>query len=38
VIAGGGFAPIANALRLDVAAVDRVGDDLRVEAYVHRDR
>ncbi|MGZ8623904.1 MAG: bifunctional diaminohydroxyphosphoribosylaminopyrimidine deaminase/5-amino-6-(5-phosphoribosylamino)uracil reductase RibD [Actinomycetota bacterium] len=38
VIAGGGFAPIANALRLDVAAVDRVGEDLRVEAYVHRDR
>ena len=38
VIAGGGFAPIANALRLDVAAVDPIGDDLRVEAYVHRDR
>ena len=37
-IAGGGFAPIANALRLDVAAVDRIGEDLKVEAYVHRDR
>lgn len=38
VIAGGGFAPLAAALRLDLASVDRIGDDLRVEAYVHRDR
>jgi len=38
VIAGGGFAPIAEAVRLDIASVDRIGADLRVEAYVHRDR
>jgi len=38
VIAGGGFAPIGAALRLNIASVDRIGDDLRVEAYVHRDR
>ncbi|MEO8476385.1 MAG: bifunctional diaminohydroxyphosphoribosylaminopyrimidine deaminase/5-amino-6-(5-phosphoribosylamino)uracil reductase RibD [Actinomycetota bacterium] len=38
VVAGDGFAPISRAVRLDLASVDRVGDDLRVEAYVHRDR
>ena len=38
VIAGGGFAPISNALRLDITSVERIGEDLRVEAYVHRDR
>lgn len=38
VVAGGGFAPISQALRLDIASVDRIGEDLRVEAYVHRDR
>ncbi len=38
VIAGGGFAPIASAMRLEIASIDRIGDDLRVEAYVHGDR
>jgi diaminohydroxyphosphoribosylaminopyrimidine deaminase/5-amino-6-(5-phosphoribosylamino)uracil reductase len=38
VLAGRGFAPIANALRLRVRSFDRIGDDLRVEADVHRDR
>jgi diaminohydroxyphosphoribosylaminopyrimidine deaminase / 5-amino-6-(5-phosphoribosylamino)uracil reductase len=35
---GVGFAPIAEALRLDLVSVERVGADLRVEADVHRDR
>ena len=35
---GAGFAPITEALRLDLVSVDRVGEDLRVEADVHRDR
>jgi diaminohydroxyphosphoribosylaminopyrimidine deaminase / 5-amino-6-(5-phosphoribosylamino)uracil reductase len=38
VLGGRGFAPIANALGLRVRSFDRVGDDLRVEADVHRDR
>jgi diaminohydroxyphosphoribosylaminopyrimidine deaminase / 5-amino-6-(5-phosphoribosylamino)uracil reductase len=38
VLGGRGFAPIANAVRLRVRSFDRVGDDLRVEADVHRDR
>ncbi len=38
VLGGRGFAPIASALRLQIGSFDRVGDDLRVEAYVHRDR
>jgi diaminohydroxyphosphoribosylaminopyrimidine deaminase/5-amino-6-(5-phosphoribosylamino)uracil reductase len=37
-LGGEGFAPIADALRLDLVSVDRVGEDLRVEADVHRDR
>ncbi|MBI3648165.1 MAG: bifunctional diaminohydroxyphosphoribosylaminopyrimidine deaminase/5-amino-6-(5-phosphoribosylamino)uracil reductase RibD [Actinobacteria bacterium] len=37
-IEGEGFAPISDALRLEIASVDRIGDDLRVEADVHRDR
>jgi diaminohydroxyphosphoribosylaminopyrimidine deaminase/5-amino-6-(5-phosphoribosylamino)uracil reductase len=37
-IDGVGFSPIAEALRLDLASVRRVGDDIRVEADVHRDR
>jgi diaminohydroxyphosphoribosylaminopyrimidine deaminase/5-amino-6-(5-phosphoribosylamino)uracil reductase len=38
VVGGEGYAPIGHALRLDIASVDRIGPDLRVEAYVHRDR
>ncbi len=38
VLGGRGFAPIASALRLTVRSFDRVGEDLRVEADVHRDR
>jgi diaminohydroxyphosphoribosylaminopyrimidine deaminase / 5-amino-6-(5-phosphoribosylamino)uracil reductase len=38
VLGGRGFAPIANALGLRVRSFDRVGEDLRVEADVHRDR
>ena len=37
-IGGGGVAPIANAMRLEIASIDRIGDDLRVEADVHGDR
>lgn len=36
-LGGAGFAPIARAVRVEIASFDRVGDDLRVEAYVHRD-
>ena len=38
VLGGRGFAPIANALGLRIRAFDRVGEDLKVEADVHRDR
>ena len=38
VVAGGGFAPIAEALDLDIVSVERLGTDIRVEADVHRDR
>jgi diaminohydroxyphosphoribosylaminopyrimidine deaminase/5-amino-6-(5-phosphoribosylamino)uracil reductase len=38
VLGGRGFAPIANALGLRVRSFDRVGEDLKVEADVHRDR
>jgi diaminohydroxyphosphoribosylaminopyrimidine deaminase / 5-amino-6-(5-phosphoribosylamino)uracil reductase len=38
VLGGRGFAPIASAVRLRVREFDRVGEDLRVEADVHRDR
>ena len=37
-LAGPGFAPVTEALRLDLESVDRVGEDVRVEADVHRDR
>jgi diaminohydroxyphosphoribosylaminopyrimidine deaminase / 5-amino-6-(5-phosphoribosylamino)uracil reductase len=37
-LGGAGFAPITEALRLDLESVDRVGEDVRVEADVHRDR
>jgi diaminohydroxyphosphoribosylaminopyrimidine deaminase/5-amino-6-(5-phosphoribosylamino)uracil reductase len=38
VLGGRGFAPIARALRLQIVSAERVGEDLRVEADVHRDR
>ena len=37
-LGGEGFASIADALRLDLASVERLGSDLRLEADVHRDR
>jgi len=37
-VGGAGFAPIAASLPLEVASVRRVGDDVRIEADVHRDR
>lgn len=38
VLGGRGFAPVANALPLRIRSFDLAGEDLRVEAYVHRDR
>ncbi len=38
VLGGRGFAPIGRALDLRIGSVERVGDDVRVEAHVHRDR
>ena len=38
VLAGAGFAPIGDAVRLDHVRVTNVGSDLKVEADVHRDR
>ena len=38
VVAGVGFAPVSAALQLDFEEVERFGRDLRLEAYVHRDR
>ncbi len=38
VIGGEGFAPVGDARTLAFGPVERVGADLRVEAYVHRDR
>jgi diaminohydroxyphosphoribosylaminopyrimidine deaminase/5-amino-6-(5-phosphoribosylamino)uracil reductase len=38
VLGGRGFAPIASARPLRIRSFDLVGDDLRVEADVHRDR
>ena len=37
-LGGDGFAPIAEACELAFSAIERVGADLRLEAYVHRDR
>ncbi|MEX0756213.1 MAG: bifunctional diaminohydroxyphosphoribosylaminopyrimidine deaminase/5-amino-6-(5-phosphoribosylamino)uracil reductase RibD [Actinomycetota bacterium] len=36
-LGGTGFAPVTEALDLRIDAVDRIGDDVRVEAHVHRD-
>jgi diaminohydroxyphosphoribosylaminopyrimidine deaminase/5-amino-6-(5-phosphoribosylamino)uracil reductase len=38
ILEGTGFTPIAEAMRLDLVAVDRIGADVRLEADVHRDR
>jgi diaminohydroxyphosphoribosylaminopyrimidine deaminase/5-amino-6-(5-phosphoribosylamino)uracil reductase len=38
VVGGRGFAPIGDAVALEPATVERIGHDLRVEAYVHGDR
>jgi diaminohydroxyphosphoribosylaminopyrimidine deaminase / 5-amino-6-(5-phosphoribosylamino)uracil reductase len=38
VLGGEGFAPIGASARVDVVSVEFVGEDLRVEADVHRDR
>ena len=38
VLGGAGFAPIADALPLEFSSVERLGPDLKVEAYVHGDR
>jgi diaminohydroxyphosphoribosylaminopyrimidine deaminase/5-amino-6-(5-phosphoribosylamino)uracil reductase len=38
VLGGRGFAPVANALPLRIRSFDMVGQDLKVEADVHRDR
>ena len=37
-LGGPGFAPIAEALPLEFSSMARLGPDLKVEAYVHRDR
>ncbi len=38
VLGGRGFAPIAQALQLKITSFESLGDDLKVVAYVHRDR
>jgi diaminohydroxyphosphoribosylaminopyrimidine deaminase/5-amino-6-(5-phosphoribosylamino)uracil reductase len=38
VLGGRGFAPVARALQLRVHSFERIGEDLKVEAYVQRDR
>ena len=38
VLGGEGVPTIGDAIGLDVVDVARIGDDIRVEAYVHRDR
>jgi diaminohydroxyphosphoribosylaminopyrimidine deaminase/5-amino-6-(5-phosphoribosylamino)uracil reductase len=38
VLMGEGFAPIDEAATLRIVGVDRMGEDVRVEADVHRDR
>ena len=35
---GAGFAPIDRAARLEIVSVERIGEDLKVVADVHRDR
>ncbi len=38
ILGGEGFAPIDRATPLEIASVETLGPDLKVEAYVHRDR
>ena len=38
ILGGSGFSSLDQALQLSIVSVDRIGDDLRVEADVHRDR
>jgi diaminohydroxyphosphoribosylaminopyrimidine deaminase/5-amino-6-(5-phosphoribosylamino)uracil reductase len=38
ILMGEGFAPIGRAVGLRIVRVERIGDDLKVEADVHRDR
>jgi diaminohydroxyphosphoribosylaminopyrimidine deaminase / 5-amino-6-(5-phosphoribosylamino)uracil reductase len=38
ILAGAGIASIAGAVPLELRAVDRLGDDVKVVADVHRDR
>jgi diaminohydroxyphosphoribosylaminopyrimidine deaminase/5-amino-6-(5-phosphoribosylamino)uracil reductase len=38
ILGGEGFAPIDRALPLEISSVTELGPDLKVEAYVHRDR
>ena len=37
VLAETGFTSLSQAVSLDISDVTRVGEDIRVEAYVHRD-
>jgi diaminohydroxyphosphoribosylaminopyrimidine deaminase / 5-amino-6-(5-phosphoribosylamino)uracil reductase len=37
-LGGSGFAPIEEALALKFDGAERIGDDIRLEAHVHRDR
>jgi diaminohydroxyphosphoribosylaminopyrimidine deaminase/5-amino-6-(5-phosphoribosylamino)uracil reductase len=37
-LGGEGFAPIGRAARLDIVSIDRIGEDVKVVADVHRDR
>jgi diaminohydroxyphosphoribosylaminopyrimidine deaminase/5-amino-6-(5-phosphoribosylamino)uracil reductase len=38
IVGGEGFAPVGSAIGLELRRVERVGEDLMVEADVHRDR
>ena len=38
IVGGTGFAPVGEAARVEISSFEKVGDDLRVEAYVHGDR
>jgi diaminohydroxyphosphoribosylaminopyrimidine deaminase/5-amino-6-(5-phosphoribosylamino)uracil reductase len=37
-LGGTGFAPVGAGVPLTIDDVERIGDDVRVEAHVHRDR
>jgi diaminohydroxyphosphoribosylaminopyrimidine deaminase/5-amino-6-(5-phosphoribosylamino)uracil reductase len=38
ILGGDGFAPIGSVERVRIDGIGRVGDDIKVEAHVHRDR